>query len=242
MKIHKDVAWGIITARGGSKSIPLKNLVSVCGKPLVGYTLEAAKKASTVDRIICSTDHSKIADIVRSHGAEIIDRPNNLSGDLVSSIDVMLHVVETIEKKEGSVAEIFILFQPTSIFVTSKQIDLAVNALIDNPQANSSQTVVKVPHQFHAYNQRMMYDNGRDIAFVFQDEREKGYNKQTKPVYYTYGNLIVTRTRSLIEKRTLFGRPSIPIVIPLYCAYDLDGYEDIELAELMIKNKLVQVD
>ena len=242
MKIHKDVAWGIITARGGSKSIPLKNLVSVCGKPLVEYTLEAAKKASTVDRIICSTDHSKIADIVRSHGAEIIDRPNHLSGDLVSSIDVMLHVVEAMEKKEGAVAEIFILFQPTSIFITSEHIDLAVNALIDNPQANSSQTVVKVPHQFHAYNQRKMYDNGRDIAFVFQDEREKGYNKQTKPVYYTYGNLIVTRTRSLIEKRTLFGRPSIPIVIPLYCAYDLDGYEDIELAELMIKNKLVQVD
>jgi len=131
------------------------------------------------------------------------------------------------------------LFQPTSIFVTSEQIDLTVNALIDNPLANSSQTVVKVPHQFHAHNQRVMYDNGSDIAFVFQDEREKGYNKQTKPVYYTYGNLIVTRTRSLVEKGTLFGRPSIPIVIPLYCAYDLDGYEDIELAELMIKNKLV---
>lgn len=242
MKIQEGVAWGIITARGGSKSIPLKNIVPVCGKPLVEYTLDAAKKASTVKRIICSTDHSKIADIVRSHGAEIIDRPNHLSGDLVSSIDVMLHVVETIEQKEGAVAEIFILFQPTSIFVTSEQIDLAVNALIGNPQANSSQTVVKVPHQFHAYNQRVMYENGRNIAFVFQDEREKGYNKQTKPVYYTYGNLIVTRTRSLIEKRTLFGRPSIPIVIPLYCAYDLDGYEDIELAELMIKNKLVKFD
>jgi len=242
MEIYKDISWGIITARGGSKSIPLKNIVPVCGKPLIEYTINAAKKAGTVDRIICSTDHSKIADIVRSHGAEIIDRPNHLSGDLVSSIDVMLHVVEAMEKKEGAVAEIFILFQPTSIFITSEHIDLAVNALIDNPQANSSQTVVKVPHQFHAYNQRKMYDNGRDIAFVFQDEREKGYNKQTKPVYYTYGNLIVTRTRSLIEKRTLFGRPSIPIVIPLYCAYDLDGYEDIELAELMIKNKLVQVD
>jgi len=239
MIIHKNVAWGIITARGGSKSIPLKNIVPICGKPLVEYTLDAAKKASSVDRIICSTDHSEIADIVKSRGAEIIDRPSYLCGDLVSSIDIMLHVVEAIEKKEGAVAEIFILFQPTSIFVTSEQIDLTVNALIDNPLANSSQTVVKVPHQFHAHNQRVMYDNGSDIAFVFQDEREKGYNKQTKPVYYTYGNLIVTRTRSLVEKGTLFGRPSIPIVIPLYCAYDLDGYEDIELAELMIKNKLV---
>jgi CMP-N,N'-diacetyllegionaminic acid synthase len=242
MKIHKDIAWGIITARGGSKSIPLKNLVSVSGKPLIEYTVNAAKSANTLERIVCTTDNSIIADVVKSLGVEIIDRPNHLSGDLVPSIDVMIHVVETIEKNEGAVAEIIILFQPTSIFITSEQIDLAVNALIDNPHANSSQTVVKVPHQFHAYNQRIMYDNGKDIAFVFQKEREKGYSKQTKPVYYTYGNLIVTRTKSLIEKKTLFGRPSIPIVIPLYCAYDLDCQEDIELAELMIKNKLVNVE
>lgn len=241
MNILKDVAWGIITARGGSKSIPLKNLVSVCGKPLIEYTINAAKKAKTVNRIICSTDHNKIAETCRVLGVEVLDRPGHLSGDLVPSIDVMIHTAESLEKTWGVVAEILLLFQPTSIFITPQQIDVAVNALFNNPKAKSSQTVIKVPHQFHAHNQRMIYDNGNDIAFVYEKERQKGYSKQTKPVYYTYGNLIVTRTKPLIEERTMFGRPSIPIVIPLYTAYDLDSYEDIELAELMIKNKLVVV-
>ena len=242
MNILTGIAWGIITARGGSKSIPLKNIVSVCGKPLIAYTIKAAKKAKTISRIICSTDHHKIAEITNTLGAEVLARPDELSGDLVASIDVMIDVAKTLHEKEGSIAEILVLFQPTSIFVTSRQIDQTVEALLENPNAKTSQTVVKVPHQFHAHNQRVMHDNGRDIAFVFDKEREKGYSKQTKPEYYTYGNLIVTRTKPLIEEGTLFARPSIPIVIPLYNAYDLDGQEDVELAELMIKNSIVQLD
>ena len=169
-------------------------------------------------------------------------RPEYLSGDLVASVDVMLNVAETLIEKENEIAEILVLLQPTSLFLTSEQIDKAVDALIDNPEAKSSQNVIKVPHQFHAHNQRVMYDDGNDITFVYEKERELGYSKQTKPVYYTYGNLIVMRTISLINERTMFGRPSIPLVIPLYCAYDLDGQGDIEMAELMIKNKLVSID
>jgi CMP-N,N'-diacetyllegionaminic acid synthase len=242
LNIIKDTTWGIITARGGSKSIPYKNIVPVYGKPLIAYTIEAARKAKTVQRLICSTDSGKIAETARAYGAEVIVRSSDLSGDLTPSIDVMIDVAETLNQNEAVVAEILILFQPTSIFVTPGQIDAAVRALLENPLANSSQTVVKVPHQYHAHNQRQIYDNGKDIGFVFQKEREEGYSKQTKPVYYTYGNLILTRTRSLLENRTLFGRPSIPIVIPLYYAFDLDIQEDIEMAELMLRHNLVTLD
>lgn len=242
MNILHNTVWGIITARGGSKSIPLKNIVPVCGEPLIVYTINAAKKAQTIDRIICSTDHEEIAKTVEAYDVEVIERPTHLGGDLTASIDVMIDVADNLLKKEGGVAEILVLFQPTSIFITSKQIDTTVNALKNNSKAKSSQTVIKVPHQFHAHNQRIMFDNDKDIAFAYEKEREKGYSKQTKPVYYTYGNLIVTRTKSLIEDKTFFGRPSIPIIIPLYNAYDLDGQEDIEMAELMIKNHLVDIE
>ena len=241
MNIFDGVAWGIITARGGSKSIPLKNIVPVCGKPLIVYTIEAARRARTINRLFCSTDHPAIAAVAREHSAEILDRPASLSGDLAPSIDVMIYTAEALEKSEGAVAEILVLFQPTSIFIRSDQIDAAVQALLDHPDANSSQTVVKVPHQFHAHNQRAMSDDGKDIRFVYEKEREVGHSKQTKPVYYTYGNLIVTRTRPLLEKRTLFARPSIPVVISLATAYDLDGLDDLLLAELLIKNQIVEV-
>jgi CMP-N-acetylneuraminic acid synthetase len=242
MKILKNVAWGIITARGGSKSIPLKNIVPVCGRPLVSYNIRAAQKAKTVSRIICSTDNEKIAATVKMMGIEVLYRPEHLSGDLVPSVDVMVNVAETLVEKNGEIAEILLLLQPTSLFLTNVQIDNAVNALIDNPEAKSSQNVVKVPHQFHAHNQRVMSDDGNDITFVYEKEREKGYSKQTKPEYYTYGNLIVTRTTPLLKEKTMFGRPSIPIVVPLYTAYDLDCLNDIELAELMINSNLVQID
>jgi CMP-N-acetylneuraminic acid synthetase len=242
MNILKDTAWGIITARGGSKSIPLKNIVPVAGKPLIKYTIEAARKAEHVDRLICSTDHLEIAGVAEKAGAEVMDRPEGLSGDLASSLDLMLWIAETLHEREGELAEILVLFQPTSIFITSGNIDAAVGALKDNPSAKSSQCVVKVPHQFHAHNQRQMDADGRDIWFVYQKERERGYSKQTKPVNYTYGNLIVTRSEALLNEKDLFARPSIPVVIPLVNAYDLDGPDDMALAELMLKGGLVNLD
>jgi len=242
MNIIKNVAWGIITARGGSKSIPLKNIIPVCGQPLVAYTINAALKAKTVSRVICSTDSDKIAKVSKLYGAEVLERPEELAGDLARSLDVMINVAETLEEHEGGVAEILILFQPTSIFITSNHIDACVNALLNNPDAKSSQTVVQVPHQYHAHNQRQMFDDGKDIAFVYEKERKIGYSKQTKPVYYTCANLIVARTDPMIKDKTLFGRPSIPIEIPRYYSYDLDTADDLEMAELMIKNKLVNLE
>jgi CMP-N,N'-diacetyllegionaminic acid synthase len=240
LKILEGEAWGIITARGGSKSIKLKNIIPIAGKPLIAYNIEAAKKAKTINRIICSTDHEKIAETAKSYGSEVIKRPKELAGDLVPSIDVMIHLVNQLLNENGSVAEILVLLQPTSIFLTADHIDQAVKALMSNPLAKSSQCVVKVPHQFHAHNQREMFDGENDIGFVYEKERERGYSKQTKPVYFAYGNLIVTRAKSIIEDKTFFGRPSIPIEIPLDYTYDLDIQEDIEMAELMLKNNLIK--
>jgi CMP-N-acetylneuraminic acid synthetase len=239
MTILPNTAWGIVTARGGSKSIPLKNLVPVCGQPMLTYVIKAATKATLVSRIICSTDHQKIAEVARNLGADVTDRPPALSGDDVNTIDVMLDLVETLQRREGVVAEILVLLQPTSLFTTPQQIDDTVSALLQSPDARSSQTVVRVPHQFHAHNQRQMYDDGRDIGWVYPEERARGYNKQTKPAYYAYGNLITTRTHALVEDRTIYGRPSVPVEIPITTAYDLDGPSDLAMAELMIRNGVV---
>jgi CMP-N-acetylneuraminic acid synthetase len=145
VKIIKGAAWGIITARGGSKSIPLKNIVPVCGVPLIAYNIKAAIKAKTINRIICSTDHEKISNTAKSFGAEVLKRPEHLGDDLTPSIDVMIHVAERLCENEGSIAEILVLLQPTSIFLASEQIDKTVQALFENQRAKSAQTVVKVP-------------------------------------------------------------------------------------------------
>lgn len=239
MKILAGEAHGIITARGGSKSIPLKNLLVVGGRPMVEYVARASLGASLVRRTWCSTDHHGIADTVARLGVEVAWRPEHLGGDDVNSIDVLVEFAESLLAREGAIPEMLVLLQPTSLFTTSAQVDATVRALRARPDAKSAQTVVKVPHQFHAHNQRQTSADGTDIGFVFEAERARGYNKQTKPVFYAYGNLITTRTEVLLRERTIFARPSVPIEIPLMTAYDLDGPDDIAMAELMLREGLV---
>lgn len=242
MNITANTAWALVTARGGSKSIPLKNLVPVGGKPLLHYCLTAARRAATLEKVICSTDHEEIAKVAAALGAEILPRPEHLAGDLVSSLDVVLEGVEALAQRHGRVAEIIVLIQPTSIFLTSGQIDAAVQALLDHPEANSSQTVVKVPHQYHAHNQRIMAPDRSDIYFAFPREREIGYSKQTKPVFYTFGNVLAARTKPFLAQRNAFATTSVPVRIERPYALDLDGPEDAVLAEFYLERGLVKLD
>jgi CMP-N-acetylneuraminic acid synthetase len=242
MNVLHGKAWALITARGGSKSIPLKNIHPVAGKPLLDYSLNALRACATVERVFCSTEHPAIAQAARRSGAEVLHRPEHLCGDLVNSVDVVEDAARTLLEQEGGLAQAIVLVQPTSIFLRAAHVDAAVRALLDTPGAMSAQTVVRVPHQFHAHNQRAMAQDGKDIRFAYPEERARGYSKQTKPAFYTYGNLIVTHARALLEGGGLFCRPSVPVVIPLEYAYDLDGYEDIPMAELMLERGMVELD
>lgn len=242
MNITPSTAWAFITARGGSKSIPLKNIVPVAGKPLLHYCLEACNAARTLSRVICSTDHAKIAAAAREKGAKVMDRPVHLGGDMVASVDVVVDAARTFLAGPEPAPEIIVLVQPTSIFLRADHIDAVVRGMLEHPECGSGQAVIKVPHQFHAHNQRRISPDGTDIFFIYPEERARGYSKQTKPVHYTYGNLIATRTEALLETGDLFARPSFPVVVPLACAYDLDGPEDIAMAELMLREGLVELD
>lgn len=238
----KNRTWGVITARGGSKSIPLKNIVPICGKPLIEYCIRAAQRTESIERVFCTTDHDKIEKVAHQSGVEIIHRPSRLGGDMVSSIDVIFHAIKQIATTENQFAEIILLIQPTSLFLTSEIIGTAIERLRDSRRANSVQTVTQVPHHFHAYNQRIIESSTGDIQFAFPERRMSPYNKQSKPKFYAIGNLVATRTEALLSQHNFFAAPSIPLEIPLCYAFDLDGPEDINMAEVMIRNGIVVLD
>ncbi len=242
MNIRQGEAWALVTARGGSKSIPLKNIHPVAGRPLLDYCLTATARARTISRTLCSTDHDAIAAQALKSGAEVLRRPEHLGQDLTASVDVVVDAVRTLEQSAEGVADIIVLVQPTSIFLTAAQVDAVVGSLLERPEAMGAQTVVEVPHQFHAHNQRGMSSEGDDVWFLFPEERERGYSKQTKPKHYTYGNLIAARSQALLTGQGLFPRPNVPHVIPLDYAYDLDGFDDIPMAEIMLERNMVELD
>jgi len=229
--------WAIIPARGGSKSIPKKNLIPLGGKPLIDYVITSAKKSKAVQRIICSTDDRVIADHCQSAGIEVHDRPKYLATSSARVDEALLHILKKPPRENIKLPDAVVLLQPTSPFVLPEHIDSSVKRLFQRKNCNSVQTVIDCPHNMHAFNQRCM--RGSTIHFRFRDERQLCYNKQKKPHHYLFGNLVVTRVSALLEGHGVFAEPSSALVIPSLFGFDLDRPEDIVWGEYCIEKSLV---
>jgi CMP-N,N'-diacetyllegionaminic acid synthase len=239
MKIDPGSVWGLIPARGGSKSIPLKNLVELGGHPLVFHVIKAAKQLKKINRLICSTDDARIASFVRGLGVEVHNRPINLAEDMTPVLEVFTHLLMDMSRREGRIADILVILQPTSPFLRPEDIDQAVIILQNEEGADSVQTVTGFPHNYHAYNQRAIHNGW--VSFCFPEERKKYYNKNTKPKHYMFGNLIVTRSRTILGKKDIFGDRSRCIEIPFPYALDVDGPDDLDLAKYYLQTKKVNL-
>jgi CMP-N,N'-diacetyllegionaminic acid synthase len=239
IRIIPGAVWALIPARGGSKSIPLKNLAQFGGRPLLDYNLLAARAWGGYSRLFCSTDSPEIAARARRFEAEIHPRPASLGLDDTSTYDVVAHFLRDLEAREGSVAEIIALPQPTSPFILPEHIDRCVKGLLADAAAGSAQTIVPCPHNCHAYNQRLVADG--KIKFRFPEERRLAYNKQTKPPYYLFGNMLVFRSAAALAQGTLFAEPSLAVPISHPYEFDADGPEDFRLGSLILAHGLVDL-
>ncbi len=128
--INNKRVLAIIPARGGSKGIKDKNIYPLCGKPLIAYSIEAAKRSVFVDEVLVSTDSAIIADVAKKYGASVpFLRPTELASDTAKSIDAIVHAIETL-RKEGKVFDILILLQPTSPLRITEDIDGSLSTFV----------------------------------------------------------------------------------------------------------------
>lgn len=231
-------SWALIPARGGSKSIPLKNLARLNGVPLIDYAIGAARHTGKISRIICSTDSGEIGSHCRDLGVEVDERQAELAGDHVATVDVLLEFVRRKAREGAALPEYLVLIEPTSPFVSPDDIDECIRRLDNDATADSAQTVTPVSSNSHAYNQRYHDANGSN--FLYPQERKVCVNKQSKPCFFIHGNVRVMRIESLLRSRSIFGARSLPVEIPKIRAMDVDGPEDLLLAEAMLASGLVQ--
>jgi CMP-N-acetylneuraminic acid synthetase len=240
-KSRKDnFVFALIPARGGSKSIPLKNLALLGGIPLISYVITAAQKCRLIDAIACSTDHPQIAEICSRNGIAVIERPTALSGDDVPVADVMIHAVNEFSRINGWVPEMMPLLQPTSPFLLPSHIESCISNMKKYRDAESAQTITTFPHNYHAFNQRMT--DGPLVRFCFPKERKECFNKQLKPRHYIFGNLVVSRCVSLLAGKGVFGDISYFTEIdPLY-AFDVDSFADLEYARYLLDKKSIDLN
>lgn len=231
---------GLIPARGGSKSIILKNLAPIAGVPMLSYVLSAAQLSrDQLDEVICSTDHDGMADLCQEHGVAVDRRPYALCGDDVKVADVVRDLLRRLERSSGQLPEIVLLLQPTNPFVLPRHISRLIALLRSHPEAGSAQTVTSIEHNLHAFNQRVV--DGDSVRFHFAELRAQAYNKQRKPKMFRFGNLVATRSRALLDGADCFAEPSVGFEIPRAYSLDVDGPDDLDLADFLVSSGRVEV-
>lgn len=241
--IKKIEILAIIPARGGSKSIPYKNITPLGGKPLLSYALAVIKQSQQVNRLIVDTDDEKITAVAKSLGAEApYRRPAELATDTTPTMPVLRHSLEWLEKNENYKPDYVLLVQATSPFIKTSEIDAALDLIKKNPQADSVTSVIEVPNQFHPINLRQITESGY-LEFVNPEERAKYNTRQSKPKRYAIGNLWVFTPSVIKNKDIPIGDRCLPLVIKNgLSVFDVDTQEDLEVAEallpMVLRNRL----
>jgi N-acylneuraminate cytidylyltransferase len=120
----------LIPARGGSKGIPGKNILPLAGRPLLVHSIDAARAAPSVDRVVVSTDDDRIASVAKAHGAEVVRRPEDISGDTATSESALLHALDALHRSEGYEPDLVVFLQATSPLRRPDDIQGAIDLLL----------------------------------------------------------------------------------------------------------------
>jgi len=219
------IVLGIIPARGGSKSIPLKNIKNLGGRPLISYTIEAAKGSSLISRLVVSTDDRRIAKVCADYDCEVIERPGELSTDTASTESALIHVLEVLENTEGFRPDIVVTLEPTSPFRTSELIDDALK-VFHTTDADSVIGVVET---------RACYGRIVDGVFKHLFPQQPRRRQDREPLYEECGAIYATRTETLLDKKSVLGDRLYPVIVSQIGAIDINGIEDFNMARELIK-------
>jgi CMP-N-acetylneuraminic acid synthetase len=209
---------GLIPARGGSKGIPRKNLAPVGGKPLLAWTVEAAREASELTRIVVSTDDDEIA---AAAGVAVLRRPAELGADDTPMLDVVRHAIAELSP------DVIVVLQPTSPLRRAEHVDAAVRLLLESG-ADAVVSVVAVPHRYSP-DALMDVVDGRVVP------RGSARTRREKALVYARNGPAVVALRSDRLGDDLYGGDCRPYLMDERDSLDVDDSFDLELADLLLR-------
>ena len=225
----------IIPARGGSKGLVGKNIKPLCGKPLIGWTIEQASDSNYIDKILVSTDCPEIAETSSKFGIKVPElRPDELSTDTSSSVDVVMYHIETL-KDSGSTFDYIVLLEPTSPLRKKGDIDKAIKKAIDNPSADGIISLGEV-HMEHPDIIKKISKKGV-IAPYFQKEKKINQRQELEKVYFPYGVIYMIKTNIFKEKKAFYTKNIIPYLVERWQNYEIDDIYDFLCIEAILNNK-----
>lgn len=225
---------GLVTARGGSKGIPRKNLALLAGEPLIAHTARAALESNRLTRVVLSTDDEEIAEAGRRAGLEVpFMRPAEFAQDTSTSMDVAIHALETLATR-GWKADALLILQPTSPLRTS----LHVREAVDRFLATDSDTLVsvtEVPHKYHPYS--VMQERSGNLEMFWTEPLSfDRFRRQNLPLVWARNGpaLLITKSNIILERRSFYGDSVVGYVMDERSSIDIDTPHDLAYANWLM--------
>ena len=221
--IESKSVLGIITARGGSKGLPRKNILELGGKPMLAWTILAAQESAYIDRLIVTTDDQEIADVARQWNCEVpFMRPDNLAGDKVSSVDVILHALQELEAQHNYM----VLLQPTSPFRTGADID----ACLERCEKTNAPVCVSVCEVDKSPYWMVSMDELNHLQQILKPPNPVSRRQDLPKVYALNGAVYAAEVDWFCANKTFLTEKTLGYAMPKERSLDVDSKYDLSLA------------
>lgn len=220
----------IITARSGSKGLKDKNIIDLCGKPMMNYSIEAALKADEFDRIIVSTDSEVYGKIAKEAGAEVVFRGESVSNDTASTF----MVIEDLFNKIETNFDYFMLLQPTSPLRNCKHVKQAIELF--ESRIDDFDFLVSVKEAEH--NKLLVNPIEEDLSLKYFDTDFANYRRQSYKDYSPNGAIFIGKPNAYLYKKHFFGARSLAYKMSAFDSVDIDTELDYKFAQVCMEERL----
>lgn len=221
---------GIVPARGGSKRLPRKNMLNLCGKPLIAWSIEAGLNSKYIDKVVVSSDDDEILNISLNFGAETIKRPVELASDTATTFDAVKHTIDNFENYDY-----IVLLQPTSPLRNEKHIDEAIE-LLEEKQADAIVSVCEMDHS-PLWSNTLPKDG--NMNNFLRDEVLNKRSQDLEKYYRVNGAVYICKTDKLLENKSFFLKDNIfAYIMDRKSSIDIDEEIDFMIANEIKKSKI----
>jgi CMP-N,N'-diacetyllegionaminic acid synthase len=232
---HKVLA--VIPARSGSKGLPGKNIKELCGKPLIAWSIDAAKGSKYIDKIVVSTDSAEIADIGRKYGAEVpFMRPVELALDTSPGYEVLEHVILTLQEM-GDCYHFMVLLEPTSPLREVSDIDNSLETLVNNMR--SAESIVGVCEVEATHPEFLVTTNSEGFLSRYggKEFSEPIRRQDLSKLYFFEGTIYASTIEVFFKYRGFYHEKTLAYIVPKWKAFEIDDLIDFYCVEAILRNK-----
>lgn len=226
----------VIPARGGSKGLPGKNIKSLCGKPLIAWSIEAGLGSKYIDEVMVTTDSEEIAGVARAFGASVpFLRPPELASDTATSFDAVKHVIEYYDRNLHKHFDYIVLLEPTSPLRDKSDLDGMIEKI---SSMDSEYNAIVSLGEVHAHPSIMKKIAGNEIEPYCKELVMVTRRQDNDIAYFPYGVAYIVKTKTLLEEKTFYPCKTTYHIIKRYQCYEIDDIYDFLAIENIIKYEL----